>query len=125
MELHKIREVLEKSKLIVFGPGYQEIVKEGGYKGSPCVFVDINSKTIKFTSDIQDYTMRKKLEEVLEMLFKEFGIDEYIVQFHHHKGEHHDKDIILKMETIEKFPEIIKFIKDNFYKVDEWNFAVL
>lgn len=123
MDIEEIKNILTEGRLIIFGPGEQEIVKKGDYRGLPYLEADLNSKTLRFTSDTMDYMMQEKLEEVLECLFKEFGITSYTIQIHIHKGEHHDKDIIVNLQKVEEFPEIIKFIQERFYKALAWNFA--
>ena len=66
--------------------------------------------------------MHNKLEEVMEILHKRFGIFNFSVQPHNHPGEIHDKDITIKILEKEKLPEIIKFIMDNFYKNKDWSY---
>ncbi len=129
MELYEIDQILKENGKAVFGPR-ESSKKRGNYLGLPYITVNVKEKTIMFTSDTMDYAMPKKLEEAMEKLFSEFGIVNYKVQFHIHRGDWHDKDIILQLQDIEGvqdsdvMPEVIKFIQDNFYKdCDDWDFA--
>ncbi|HLF54137.1 MAG TPA: hypothetical protein VI612_00260 [Candidatus Nanoarchaeia archaeon] len=128
MELEEISRILKTHNHIVFGPKESPKSAGGDYPGLPYIAVDVKEKTIMFTSDTIDYTMPKQLEEAMEKLFSKFGVINYKIQFHIQKGGWHDKDIILQLQNIEgvqnpgEMPEIIKFIQDSFYKVDDWNF---
>jgi len=128
MELEEINQILKENNKVVFGPKESSKKERGNYLGLHYITVNVKEKTIMFTSDTMDYTMFKKLEEALEKLFSKFGITNYKVQFHIHKGDWHDKDVILQLQDIEgvqdskEMPEIIKFIQDNFYKnCDDWD----
>ncbi len=123
MELMEIQKILKKGNIVIFGPCGQEIVKKGDYRGLVHIEADQRQKTIRFTSDTTEYLMHRRLEEVLELLFKEFEATSFHVEIHRHKGDYHDKDVILKLDSVEEFPEIIRFIQDRFYKPTGWNFA--
>ena len=130
MELEEINQILKENKKVVFGPRDSSKNERGNYLGLHYITVDVKEKTIMFTSDTMDYTMSKKLEEAMEKLFSKFGVTNYKVQFHIHKGDWHDKDVFLQLQDIEEvqdseeMPEIIKFIQDNFYKdCEDWDFA--
>ena len=130
MKLEEIKQILESNNKMFFGPKKYSKTEKGKYPGLPYIIVNVKEKTITFTTDTMDYSMPKKLEEAMEKLFSKFGVNDYKVQFHIHKGDFHDKDVILKLHDIEgvqdsaEIPEMIKFIQDNFYKVDKWDFAV-
>lgn len=114
MELEQIKQILKENKKVVFAP-----------PGLFHITVDTESKTITFTTDTPDCLIESgKLEEALEKLFAEFGIKDYKIEFHNHKGKWHDKDIIFKLENIKKMPRIVKFIQDNFYKTENWVYEV-
>lgn len=108
MELEEIKQAIQNGKA-KFGP-------EG------MVYVTVDEDKISFTTDTMEYLMHGKLEDTMEMLFKEFGITRYEVEFHIHQGERHDKDITLHLKDIEgvqnkaEVPEIVKFILEKFYK---------
>jgi hypothetical protein len=128
--LHEIIQILKENNKVVFGPRESSKKERGNYLGLHYITADIKAKKVMFTSDTMDYTMSRKLEEAMEKLFSEFGVVRYKVQFHIHKGDWHDKDIILQLEDIDGvqdsdvMPEIIKFIQDNFYKdCDDWDFV--
>lgn len=112
MELKIINQTLKKNKTIIFG-----------YKGSFYMKIDVNNKTIMFTTDTTNYIMPKKLEEVMEKLFKNFEITNFNVQLHAHIGDWHDKDIILKLKNENKISEVVKFIQDNFYNNTNWDYT--
>jgi len=130
MELHEISQILKENNKIAFGPRESSKKERGNYLGLHYITADVKEKTVIFTSDTMDYTMSKKMEEAMEKIFSEFGVTNYKVQFHIHKGDWHDKDVTLQLEDIEGvqdsdvMPEVIKFIQDNFYKdCEDWDFA--
>ena len=128
MQLEKIKQLVELKKNLVFGPKANSKGDSGNYLGMPYIEISVKDKTIQFTTDTSDYTMGRKLELALEQLFAEFGVTDYNILVHIHKGIWHDKDIILKLHDIrgiqdsDEMAEIIKFVMDNFYKNDLWDF---
>ena len=130
MELHEITQILKENSRVVFGPRESSKKERGNYLGLHYIAANVKEKTVMFTSDTMDYAMSKKLEEAMEKIFSEFGVTNYKVQFHIHKGDWHDKDVTLQLEDIDGvqdsdvMPEVIKFIQDNFYKdCEDWDFA--
>lgn len=132
MELKEINKILKENNKVVFGPIELSKKVRDNYFDKPYLYyitVNVKEKTIMFTSDAPDYTMHKKLEEAMETLFSKFGVTNYKIQFHIHKGDWHDKDIILQLKDIEEIQnsdvisEVIKFIQDNFYKDCNWHFT--
>lgn len=128
MDLQLLNDLM-KNKKIAFGPKENKKKALGEYLGLQYIQVNTEKKQISFTTDTLDYSMSHKLEEALEMLYNEFGIVNYIIDIHIHKGKWHDKDIIIQMkdidnvQNIEEMPEVIKFIQDHFYNVSEWDYT--
>ena len=124
MNFQTIDKILNKNSKVVFGPKEHSSNEEHKSLGLHYISVNVKEKTIMFTSDNQDYSMSKKLEEVMEILFSEFGIDNYKVKVHIHKGDWHDKDITLELKNSKMISNIVKFIQDNFYpSCKDWDFV--
>ena len=90
MELHEITQILKENSRVVFGPRESSKKERGNYLGLHYIAANVKEKTVMFTSDTMDYAMSKKLEEAMEKIFSEFGVTNYKVQFHIHKGDWHD-----------------------------------
>ena len=130
MNKEEIRNIVRsKGNTYIFGP--LEHADKGNYEGMAYIEYNSKDKKIKFTSDTMDYTMAGKMEEVLEMLFREFHTNNIDIHMHIHPGDdHHDKDVTLELnhqfneDLVREVPELIHYLMDNFYKVVAWDFRV-
>jgi len=126
MEIDEIKEIIEKSKLVVFNDNEIEIINKESFTGLPHIILNLEENKIIFTTDTPNY-IYKDLENTLEILFNKFGVDNFEIIIHHHEGKFHDKNIILKLrnKSPNEIAKIIKFIQDNFYKVKKWFFDAI
>jgi hypothetical protein len=125
LNFEEIGQILEKAKSenrkeIIIGTDVEII--ETGYGGLVYAFVFLDKNTIEFTTDVPDY-ISEELENRLEKLFSNFGIYKFEINIHHHKGDFHDKDIRFSLENSENLPEVIKFILQNFYESQDFDYC--
>ena len=127
LNYEEIGQIIEKAKSenrkeIIIGADVEVIEK--GYGGLVYAFVFLDKNTIEFTTDVPDYKFNKgELELALENLFSKFRIYKFEVNIHHHKGDIHDKDIRFSLENSKDLPEVIKYILQNFYKSQDFDYC--
>src|SRR3989344_582942 len=108
MEIKRIKKIFEENRKIIFSFDPEAL---------HYIRVDLDAHEIWFTTDNNDYIMAGKLENALEIINKRFNLTSFRVEFHVHKGDLHDKNIIIntKNKDILEISKIIKFIMDNFF----------
>jgi len=125
LDYEKIGQVIEKAKNenlkeIIIGTDVEVI--ENGCGGLVYSFIFLDKNKIEFTTDVPDY-IEEELENRLEKLFNNFRIGKFEIVFHHHKGDFHDKDIRFSLENSEDLPEVIRYILQNFYKSQNFDYC--
>ena len=133
MDIKSVKSSLEKNNKVIFSQ-----IQTGLHY----IWADISLLKITFTTDTPDYK-GEDLESILEEFYAKFYVTNFQINVHIHKGEKHDKDITLtlikneelaklaknikgieigKLSDLDRMAEIIYFIMNKFYKVNNWKY---